>query len=345
VVQAHGKSWAEPGNIVTSGPFALAEWRRGESVVLVRSAHYGGGWRGNVERVEMITLPGFSAWADQLALYEADNLDALDVSSSPAQQLDRLRQRHADQFISAPSLATSSVVFNVSRPPLDDVRVRRALTLATDREIVAGVSLGGYALPATGGLVPPGIPGHSPGIGLPYELERARRLLAEAGYPGGHGFPAMRAMMPSRSGHCVALTDHLEAQWQGELGVEVSWEYVPAGEYSERAQEEQPHLWFHGWSADYPDPHNFLRVAVDQARTAWCNEEYARLVEEARRLLDQRERLDLYRRADRIIVEEAAFLALAYRQWQVLVKPWVKGYSMSATRRLRQWKDVIIEPH
>jgi ABC-type oligopeptide transport system substrate-binding subunit len=344
VVQAHGEAWAQPGNLVTNGPFALAEWRRGESLVLVRSAHYDGGWRGNVERVE-ITLLGFSAWREKVALYESDELDALSFKGFPAEQCDRLRRRHADQFIFAPALQTTCVTFNVTRPPLDDGRVRRALTLATDREVLAGVSLGGYVLPATGGLVPPGMPGHSPGIGLPHEPERARLLLAEAGYPGGRGFPALRGIMPTRSARWMAVADYLEAQWQRELGVEVRWEYGPVSEFWDRVQKEQPHLHILGWAADYPDPDNFLRIGFGGEKTAWRNAEYDELVARARRLLNQEERMSLYRRADRIIVEEAAFLALKYGQSQVLIKPWVKGCSMSATAFWSPWKDVIIEPH
>jgi oligopeptide transport system substrate-binding protein len=187
--------------------------------------------------------------------------------------------------------------------------------------------------------------GHSPGIGLPYDVDQARLLLAQAGYPGGRGFPALRGIMPGRSAYWIALADYLEAQWQRELGVEVSCSHVPASEYRDRVQEEQPHLHFAGWVADYPDPDNFLRVGFGEERTAWRNDEYDRLVRRARRLLDQAERMSLYRRADKIIVEEAAFVALGYEHSQVLVKPWVKRYSKLPTEDWSQWKDVIIEPH
>ena len=109
--------------------------------------------------------------------------------------------------------------------------------------------------------------------------------------------------------------------------------------------EERPHLRLATWWADYPDPDNFLRVGFGRKQTAWRNDEYDRLVRRARRLLDQEERMSLYRRADRIILEEAVFLALAYSQSQMLVKPWVKSPIMSATGFWLPWKDVIIEPH
>ncbi len=108
----------------------------------------------------------------------------------------------------------------MSRPPFDDLRVRRAFALATDRETVADVVRRGYDSPATGGFIPPGMPGHSPEIGLPYDPEGARKLLAEAGYPKGHGFPVVGLL---RSGLSYAA-DYLQAQWTESLGVEVRGE-------------------------------------------------------------------------------------------------------------------------
>jgi ABC-type oligopeptide transport system substrate-binding subunit len=342
-VVGHGESWSHPDTIVSYGPFALEELRPDDSIVLARSADYGGVCRGNVERVELALLDS-PTWRERLALYEADQLDALIVSGFPPTVLDRLRQRHPDQFISVPLPGTRYVGFNVRRRPLDDKRVRRALTLATDRETISGVILGGHALPALGGLVPPGMPGHSPGIGLPHNVEEAKRLLVEAGYPGGRGFPVLRGMMPSPSGQWVDLADYLAAQWRQGTGVEVRWEYVPAEEYFPRLREEHHHLHLLGWTADYHDPDNFLRVGFGHTKTAWRDEEYDRLVGEARRLLDQEARMALYRRADQIVTREAAFLPLAYMQWQVLVKPWVKGLT-SWGEHWSPWEDVIIEPH
>ncbi|NIU61783.1 MAG: peptide ABC transporter substrate-binding protein, partial [Pseudomonas stutzeri] len=97
-----------------------------------------------------------------------------------------------------------------------DLRVRRAFSLATDRETFANVFLGGLAFPATGGFIPPGMPGHSAGIGLPYDPEGARRLLAEAGYPGGRGFPAVETLSSRGSNE----EGGLPAQWRENLGVE-----------------------------------------------------------------------------------------------------------------------------
>jgi ABC-type oligopeptide transport system substrate-binding subunit len=143
----------------------------------------------------------------------------------------------------------------------------------------------------------------------------------------------------------ITLADYLEAQWPRELGVRVSWEYTPRAGYWDRVEEEQPHLRLAAYNADYPDPDNFLRVGFGPTRTEWRNAEYDRLVGEARELLDQGKRMDLYRRADRILVEEAPFLVAIYTPSLVLVKPWVRRYSVSPMACWSPWKDVVIEPH
>jgi oligopeptide transport system substrate-binding protein len=325
-------------HIVTNGPFKLTTWERGESLVLERNPTYHGRFTGNLQWVELSFLSGQSARF--LQMYGEDRLDI--CGDLPPVEMDRARQRYAGEYVSGPLLSTDFIGFDVSRPPFDDRRVRRAFTLATDQEMLAHVALRGYAFPATGGLVPPGMPGHSPGIGLPYDPEAARRLLAEAGYPGGRGFPAIDCLARDDPGHDL-LCEHLAAQWLENLGVEITWQEIEWGEFFERMSEETPHLWMVGWIADYPDPNNFLRVQYWVA-PGWQNKAYDRLVEGARRVMDQEERMRMYEQADRILVEEAPVLPLAYGRFHMLVKPWVRRYRTSPLKWWF-WKDVIIEPH
>jgi oligopeptide transport system substrate-binding protein len=165
--------------------------------------------------------------------------------------------------------------------------------------------------------------------------------LAEAGYAGGQGFPVSEALTPHER---EPLSNHLRAQWQENLGVEITWHPMEYGAYVERLYSEPPHMHLGRWTADYPDPDNFLRVGAAFAVPGWINETYAGLVEEARRSMDQEERMDLYKRADKILVEEAVIMPLNYVRWHLLIKPWVKKHPTSPTYSWF-WKDVIIEPH
>jgi ABC-type oligopeptide transport system substrate-binding subunit len=272
-------------------------------------------------------------------MYEADRVDVLDLLDLPPLERDRARRQYAGQYVSAPLLSTLYVVFNVGRPPFDDVRVRRAFVLAADRKWLADVVWRGYYSPATGGFVPVGMPGHSMGIGLPYDPEQARELLAEAGYPGGRGFPAVDALVALHR-----VDEYLQAQWRENLGLEISWKTMEVGALINSLDRDPPHLLLFAWGADYPDPDNFLRVCPARSRAQWRNEVYERLVEEAWHITDQEQRLTMYQQADRILVEEAAVTPLLYQRLHLLVKPWVTRYPTAAIR-VQFWNDVIIEPH
>ncbi len=108
-----------------------------------------------------------------------------------------MRQRYPAEYHRLPAALTTYLAFDATRPPFDDARVRRALAHAIDRRELAQGLLQGASSPALGGLVPPGLPGHTEHIGLLYDAARARQLLAEAGYPGGRGFPEIEAMWPT----------------------------------------------------------------------------------------------------------------------------------------------------
>ena len=337
VVEVHGEAWTAMENLVTNGPFRLESWQPGESMVLTRNPAYHGRSRGNIHRVE------WSSPADPsglLELYEADSLDVC-LHPSPT-EMARVRQRHAGDYVSPPAAGTYYLGFSASRPPFDDPRVRRAFVLATDRDRLADVVMRGSASPARGGFIPPGLPGHLPGIGLPHDPDGARRLLAKAGYPGGAGFPAVELLAPL---YLDPQVTYVQEQWWEVMKVESRWELIDEWDrFAHRLSSEAPRLFLLGWMADYPDPDAFLRVCPFRGRTGWQNEAYDRLVAEARGLPDQRERMELYRQAEQILVEEAPILPLFYEPVHLLMKPWVKKYPISPTRPWF-WKDVILEPH
>jgi ABC-type oligopeptide transport system substrate-binding subunit len=337
VVQRHGKAWTEMGNLVTNGPFRLEAWQRDESIVLVRAPQYHGHPRGNVKRVELSTLEDLSA---QWEMYESDRLDVMSLLWVPDRRKDRARQRHAGECLSVPELSTEFVGLDVSRPPFDDVRVRQALALATDRDALADEVMKGLCFPATGGLVPPGMPGHSPGIGLPFDPQQGRHLLAQAGYPGGRGFPAVDLVTNIwREAH----GRYLEAQWRENLGLHIACRVMDWEVLNERLDAKQVRAFLISWLAEYPDPHSFLGASLVPRSTGWQNEAYDHLVREAGRSRDHGERIKLYGQADRILVGEAAVIPIVYGRTHLLVKPWVSRLP-TAPIRAWFWKDVIIEP-
>jgi ABC-type transport system substrate-binding protein len=257
---------------------------------------------------------------------------------------DELRNRYGGEYFTGPALITQYLAFDVTRLPFGDRRVRRAFAMAIDREELAGVALRGYGSPATGGFVPPGMPGHSPGIGLRYDPESARRLLAEAGYPGGRGFPALEPM-PVLGDELRAIVANLRQQILVNLGVEISWRSASRAEAFRILGRRVPQMYVSGWEADYPDPASFLWDAGWWSGSGWHHEEYGETVERARQTTSQRERIRLYQAADRILVEECPIIPLDHLRRHVLVKPWVARSQPTGPGSWRSWRDIIIEPH
>jgi oligopeptide transport system substrate-binding protein len=340
VVEAHGDDWWAIANLVTNGPFVLErlplEWCAGESVLLRRNPAYHGWFPGNLDQIE---LPIFSSTSGSLREYENNKLDLMPIggwwgrSRLPISEYRRVLQIHGPEVHTFPQLSTAMVVFDTSRPPFDDVRVRRAFARAADRQSFAGDRLE----VASGGLVPPGLPGHVADIALPYDVDEAKRLLAKAGYPAGRGFPPVKGALHESLKDTIGFFDRV---WCDVLDVTVRWE--PAKDVV-MAPIEPYALVLLAWSADYPDPDNFLRFFLRNSSN-WSNDTYDRLLEEASRTMVQRERLRLYRQAEQILVEEVPVLPLVYGQTEWLVKPWIKnwrpGHFMSLSTQY-----IMVEPH
>ncbi|MEM4724828.1 MAG: ABC transporter substrate-binding protein, partial [Candidatus Hadarchaeum sp.] len=293
---------------------------------------------GDVQHVELCLREKDAA----KALYEAHELDFFDLRGLAPAELDRLRQVHAEDYISAPCPTTWYVAFNTRRPPFDDMRVRQALALAIDKERLVNVATGGIHALASGGLVPPAVPGHSPGIALPRQLERAQQLLTEAGYPGGSGFPSQELQCAAYP-RMEPLASELQRQWQENLHIWVPFELLTLPTFMQKVEKESCHAFLSGWMADYPDPDNFLRVCLQWQRTGWQSTAYNTLVEKARQTPRAAERMQLFGEAERILIVEATIIPLTHERLHFLVKPWVK--LPLSPFRWWFWKDVIIAAH
>jgi len=329
-VEQLGEEWADPTRSVTNGPFRIESWIDGERAVLVRNPHYHGRCDGNIERVEMRVLRDNQAIME---LYRRDELDIVDLMWSflPADR-DLARFRFGADYITRPSLSSVWLTLNTRLPPFDDRRVRLAVAHATDRESFANGLYRGQVAPALGGLIPPGMPGHSPTIGLRYDSDRARALLAAAGTSSGATVVPLRLRSP-QAGPFRQAAQYLGNQWQEILGLDVEPYEVPVGSPSDQPDREPPHMRFSAWIADYPDPAVFLGP-----NEYWDDPTYDRLINKAYATTDSPKRMALYRAADRRVTEEALAVPIMHLRWWYFVKPWVRRY-------LNDWKDVIIETH
>ncbi len=343
IVASHGDNWADPDNLVFNGPFGIESFEKNHSLILRRNPTYHGDYRGNLETIEIrsMTSPAYDPEI-LMAEYEQDHLDLFNLIWLTPVEMQRMVQSYASDYMTAANPMVVYVAFNVTEPPFDDARVRRAFVLSTDRPGLISINEIGYISVATGGFTPVGMPGHFPGLALPYDVKEAQRLLAEAGYPGGAGFPRVSVLLWDFASR---FADSLIKFWQTRLGVNVSIEIVDWSTFTERLshERERHHIHTHAWGADYPDPDSFLRVGIENS-SKWKNETYSTLVNRARRVMDHEKRMRLYRQAEEILVREAPVFPIFYYRWHLLVKPWVRNYRHGGIGT-QLWKDVIIDPH
>jgi ABC-type oligopeptide transport system substrate-binding subunit/tRNA A-37 threonylcarbamoyl transferase component Bud32 len=332
---AHGDAWATPEHLVCNGPFCLASWEPGQSLTLERNPFYTGRFTGNLQSIEFDLVYDRERFQGR---YEADELDLVGLS---AKHLERMRYRYPGEYITFPAPGLSFIGFNQSHPPLNNTLVRQALAHATDRTALVNLLARGYPMPATGGFLPPGIPGYSADCGLAYNPDRARELFAQAGFPGGQGFPEL-TLHTLYSKDMDSRAEFIQRSWREVLGVTLQMTHSDLLE-SYHSQD-MPGLWYITWIADYPDADNFLRVALShyQILKHWNNPEFNRLVADARRCQDPLRRLQMYHDADRLLTQDAVLLPLTYVRQHLLVKPWVKNFR-PGLYHFSFLKDVILD--
>jgi oligopeptide transport system substrate-binding protein len=230
------------------------------------------------------------------------------------------------------SLCTGYVVFDSTQPPFDDVNVRKAFSMAFNRQQYIDVVLDGHALPAQG-VYPPGLPGFNIALqGLPYDPEQARELLTQSKY--GTDLPPIiftDGGIGSRIGADVAA---LADMWKKNLGVTITVENLEPNFYLDQVySDNHGQLLSSGWCADYPDPENFADVLFhsrsNQNSGGYTNPELDTLLEAARIEQDVTKRIGMYQQAEQMIVDDAAALFTVHRLSYELVKPYVQGYVLT----------------
>jgi ABC-type oligopeptide transport system substrate-binding subunit/serine/threonine protein kinase len=340
IAERHGPEWTGQPHIVTNGPFKIHSWNQEHSVILERYRDYHGRFHGNLSQVVLEKIHA----KVEMERYEQNELDILyPYGHGSLKEGRQFIQHHPNEYISMPSSGTMYLAFDVTRPPFDDARVRQALVLAVDRNTMANRVLQGLNFPAGGGFVPPGIPGHVPGIALPYDPARAREKLAEAGFPGGEGFPLTQGLVHTYGNrHLVA--DYVSFQLKTNLDIQLLFEKVHWKDYNDRLESDRPLIRVNIWAGDYADPDAYLRFASWLDVSGWRNERYEALVESARRMADLEQRMAMYHEAQQILVQEAPFLALSYSRDHVLIKPWLPGLPASIING-NILKDIVMEPH
>jgi oligopeptide transport system substrate-binding protein len=263
----------------------------------------------------------------------------------PLAKIDAYREVNSPALRIEPYLGAYFYRFNTTRPPFDDVRVRRAFALAVDREALVRQVLRGGQQPAYR-FTPAGFPGYAPKARLrPGTGEEARQLLADAGYPGGRGLPPVEVLYNTHANHKL-VAEALQEMWRRNLGVEVRLRNEEWSTYLNSQDTLNFSLSRSGWIADYLHPHTFLEIFVTNGGnndTGWSNAEYDALREKSLLAADDAERFALYDRMEQILMDELPILPLYDYTRVTLLDPAVQGYYPTLLDN-HPWKHLWLDP-
>lgn len=316
-----GNPWSKPENLVSNGPFKIKSFRRTAHIEVERNPHY---WD-----AENVTLNGIRFLPISNVFTEARMFrdGQLHVTYTAAPEVvDLMRKVDPGSVRQEPYLGTVLYRFNNTREPLKDVRVRRALSMAIDREAICKNVFRGYE-PAYGMTPPMG--DYDPPNGIGFDPEAARELLAEAGFPEGKGFPRLKLLIASRE-TAATLATAVQAMWRDTLGVEVEIENKEWTAYIVTTQNLEYDIVGGGWIGDYIDPLTFLEMWTPgngNNNTGWDNAEFAALLEESFQITDPAARFDKLKEAESLFLEESPIAPIAWWGKNYLLHPSVKGWN------------------
>ncbi len=319
-----GEEWYRQPN--GTGPYRLIEWIRFERKVYEANADFYLGEPSIPYIIENL----YSGYAQQL--YETGDVDIAGVYSierftDPTEPL-------FNELRTGVSLCTSYVVFDATQPPFDDVNVRKAFSLAFNRQQFLDVVWDGHALPAIG-VYPPGLPGFNISLkGLPYDPAQARELLKQSKYGGPEGLPPIVFTNAGTGTYVSGDVAALAQMWKQNLGVTITVENLePNFYYDQIYSGNHGQLFDGGWCADYPDPENFADVLFhtgsNQNNGGYSNPQLDPILEAARIEPDVTKRIAMYQQAEQMLVDDAAALFTVHHLSYELVKPYVKGYVLT----------------
>ncbi len=320
-VERWGARWTRPGHLVSNGAFVLERWRQNDRFELVRNPRYRGAARVRLDRIVAYSVDDLSTSSN---LYQSGRIDWNTSGYVPSPFVPHLRDK-AD-FRSAPFQAVYFYSMNVTRRPFDDVRVRRALNLAVDREAIARDLLKGTRAP-WGRLTPQGYPGYPAPPPLGHDPARAREALAQAGFPGGRGFPRISILFSTSEDH-RRIAEAVQAMWTKELGIPVELRNMEWGSTLQAMTTLQYDVARRSWIGDYLDPGTFLEImrgGDGNNRTGWSDARYDRLLLAARGEADPAARLRLLGRAEALLLADGPVIPIYHYSTVELVKPYVRG--------------------
>ncbi len=317
-----GTRWTQPGNLVGNGAFYLKEWLPNSRIVVAKADTY---WDAANTRLNAVVFYPNESIATDEKNFRAGQLH-ITYDLLP-EKIATYRKQSPSPLRVDPFLETVYIRFNVTRPPFDNKKVRQALARAIDRDIICRVLLSGSREPANF-FTPPNTAGYTATARVPSDFDAARKLLAEAGYPGGKGFPPVEIQMNIDAIN-KKVFEAVQEMWRRELGINVRLLQRDQRVYLDAQRKLDYDISRSRWVGDYNDPNTYLDMFITGGannQTGWSNAEYDHLIAEAGRTLDPAARFALFQQAEAILLDEAPITPLFFGTRTFLIHPSVKGW-------------------
>lgn len=316
-----GTAWTRPENYVGNGPFILKSWEQNKVIVVAKSSTY---WDKSTTRLAEIRFYPFESQQTEERAFRAGQLHV--TYTVPLAKIPDYQQHNHGLIHIDPYLGTYYYILNVNRPPLTDVKVRKALAMSVDREAIVSILKGGQV--AAHAFTPPGTAGYTCSSSIPYDTATARRLLAEAGFPDGKNFPAIELLYNTSEQHQI-IAQAIAQMWKSVLNIDISLVNQEWKVYLNAQMHKDYSISRAGWIGDYVDPMNFLDMWVTGGgnnRTGWSNPAYDSLIGAAVKATDQKQRFELFGQAESILLDQASVIPIYFYTSLSLRSPSVKNW-------------------
>lgn len=324
-IDERDSTWTRPENFVGNGPFVIHEWTPGKVFSVVPNEHY---WDAKMVKLKEIRFYPVEQLLAEERMFKAGQLHKTEWM--PIAKIGKYKDANDPEYVTFPYLATYFYILNVTKPPLDDVRVRKALAYAIDRESIAKNVTKGQQIPAYA-LTPPDILGYTATAKMPYDLELAKTLLAEAGYPNGEGMPPVELIYNTSEDH-QKIAQAVQQMWKKNLNIKVTLQNQEWKVFLNNQKLLNYQIARMAWVGDYVDPNTFLEIfstGGGNNRSGWSNKKYDQLIRAAASAKNRETRYDLFQQAEQVLIDEVPFIPIYNYSTNNLLSTDVKGYYMN----------------
>lgn len=333
------QQWVKPGRIVTSGAFKVEEWKPYEKIVVVRNPLF---WDNANTKLDKIIFPATEQLTTAMNLYKSGEVDCTQSNEVPPPWRNQMKETKKD-YKYGPYLQIEYTAFNTKIPPLNDLRVRRALSMAINRQILADQAPGRQPLTA----FTPKMEGYQNAEGNGYNPDMARKLLAEAGFPNGKGFPELELLYNTAESN-KQTQEILQSMFKKELNIKVELTNVEWRVYLEKTRStkmEFKGLARRAWIGDYVDPNTFLDLLTTASAnngTGWADKKYDELLLAANSETNNEKRMLMLREAESYMLTQQPIIPLFVGPSSFMCKPYVKNLVPNLLDQ-HDWRGVYID--